>query len=60
MDTTPVYLSKTLWLNVIIAVIAFFPGAQSYVTAHPALVPTVIAAANFALRFLTNSKLSLS
>lgn len=58
--TIPPYLSKTLWTNAIIAAVAFFPGAQAYVTAHPMIVVEVLAGVNIVLRILTKSKLSLS
>lgn len=53
------YLSKTLWINAIVAAVAFFPGAQTYVQAHPALLIDVFAGINFALRFFTKNAIGL-
>lgn len=55
-----VYQSKTLWLNLIMAGVAFFPEVQVVVSEHPEIMMAVFAAANFALRLFTKSKIELS
>lgn len=53
------YLSKTLWTNLILAVVAFFPGAQSFVASNPDVFMWAFAVVNIILRFATKDKLEL-
>lgn len=53
------FLSKTNWLNFVMATAAFFPEAQAFIVGHPGLSVGVLAGANILLRLVTKSKLSL-
>lgn len=53
------YESKTLWTNLVMAVLAFFPGTQSFVAGNPELFVWVFAGVNVLLRFLTKDKIQL-
>lgn len=59
MDTKQPWQSKTIWVNFALAVVAFFPGAQDYVAAHPMLATEVIFGVNVLLRFVTQGKVQL-
>lgn len=59
-NSKPVYLSKTLWVNLIMAVGAFIPGVGEWIQAHPDLFAGVFAVINVILRLLTKDKLSIS
>lgn len=60
MDPKAPYLSKTLWTNLIVAAVAFFPAAQSYVSAHPLAIVEAFAVVNFVLRLVTKNAISLN
>jgi len=53
-------LSKTLWINVLMAVLAFLPGVDAVVKANPEVVALVITAVNFVLRLITKTQLTIS
>lgn len=53
-------LSKTLWMNLIVAAAAFIPVAQSYISGHPSVFAIGFAAANFILRLVTKQAIGLS
>jgi len=54
------WLSKTLWVNAIVAVGALFaPGASDYIASHPDLVVGVFAVVNMVLRLVSKDKLSI-
>lgn len=53
MENKSVLQSKTIWVNLIFAIAAFFPSVQTYITAHPELIPTVFAVLNIGLRLIT-------
>ena len=60
METKPIYLSKTLILNAIVAVLAIVsPTVSSYIANHPSEVAFAFSAINIVLRLVTNSKLEL-
>lgn len=59
MDTKKPYLSKTLWLNLIIAISAFFPVVQHFITTHSEQVMIGFSLLNMGLRTVTKDKLSL-
>ena len=52
--------SKTLWLNLVIAIIAFFPEISIMVKENPEYSMTFFALVNFALRLITKGKIELS
>lgn len=53
MDNKSVLQSKTIWVNLIMAVAAFFPSVQTYISAHPELIPTAFAVLNILIRLVT-------
>lgn len=54
------FLSKTLWMNLVVAIAAFFPSVQSYIASNPMVTVMAFAGANFVLRLLSKDKLTLS
>lgn len=58
-DKKLAYQSKTLWVNLILAVCAFFPNVQEYISAHPELFTTVFAVLNIILRVVSKSGLQI-
>ena len=61
MDGKKPYLSKTLWFNAIVAILALaWPAGQEFVTGNPELFSTVIAGVNILLRFITKDQIKLS
>lgn len=58
--TKPAYLSKTLWVNALLAVSALFvPSINEWVVVNPDSVAIVFTVVNFALRLITKDKISL-
>ena len=53
-------LSKTLWINVIMAALAFVPVANTWVVAHPEVTMLFFAGVNFLLRLITKDKITLN
>jgi hypothetical protein len=54
------WLSKTLWLNAIVALGALFaPGVSEYIAAQPDVVVGVFAVVNMILRIVSKDKLSI-
>jgi len=51
------YLSKTLWVNALVAVAPFFGNVSNYVTADKVMM--VLAVVNMALRLVTKEKVQL-
>lgn len=58
MENKVIWKSKTLWVNLILAGVAFFPGVREHIDANAAV--QIIAGVNFLLRFWTDGKLQLS
>lgn len=54
-----IFVSKTFWLNVIAGAIALGSGQLGF-TLDPKLSTALIAIANIAMRFLTNSPVSVT
>lgn len=50
--------SKTLWINLILAILAFFPQFREFVTAEH--IGTIFTVVNIVLRFVTKEKLTLT
>ena len=59
MNTTKPWLSKTIWLNVIIAVAAFVPVVRDWIAGHSEIVLIAIAGAGSILRVVTNGKIGI-
>ncbi len=57
MNKKNAFKSKTLWVNFIAAIIAFFPGVSNSFT--PDQIMGLMAGANILLRIVTKDKLGL-
>lgn len=53
------WLSKTVWINLALALSAFYPPIGDWMTGHGELVGVAFAALNVVLRALTKDKLSI-
>ena len=58
MEGKAILDSKTIWVNAILAIAAFFPGVSQVVTADVAI--QLIAFINIVLRFLTKGSIGLN
>jgi hypothetical protein len=52
-------LSRTIWLQILLFALAFFPPALAWLKANPVEAVAVIGAANVLLRFITSGKISI-
>lgn len=55
----PSYLSKTLWVNLLLALAPFIPGASDFVAANPDIAMSIVAGVNLILRLITKDKIVL-
>ncbi len=54
------WLSKTIWVNLIVAVAAMvYPPVQDYIVAHPEVVMLVFSAVNIVLRLVTKDAIQI-
>lgn len=60
MPTKSVWLSKTLWVNLVLAVLAFIPAVSEVVKNHPDYVIAAFSVINMVLRLVSHGKLELS
>jgi hypothetical protein len=60
METKPAYLSKTVWMNLIIAASAFFPPVQEWVVSHPDMVMIGWSVVNILLRFVSGKEVTIA
>lgn len=52
--------SVTLWSNLVMAGVAFFPSVSEFLVANPTILPTVMAGVNMLIRiFLTKKEVKL-
>jgi hypothetical protein len=51
--------SKTLIVNLIMAVVPFLPGGEEFVQANPDMVMTGLALVNIVLRLITKDKVEI-
>lgn len=58
-ETKPAYLSKTVLVNLIVAIAAFFPSVQAYISAHPEIFTYGFVIINIALRAITKSQIQI-
>ena len=52
-----IWQSKTLWMSLIVAILAFFPSVQIFATKNPEAVGTILGLVFSALRLLTKGKI---
>jgi len=55
----PWWVSKTMWTNLLIAMAAFFPPIQDWISKNPEQMVWVWAGINLVLRFISKGKISL-
>ncbi len=53
------WLSKTLWVNLLLALAAFSPSAQEFLQGRPDIALIIPALINVVLRLVTKDKLSV-
>ncbi len=53
------YQSKTLWVNLVMAVAAFIPGVGEWVSQNAEAAGAIVAGINAVLRLITKEKVSL-
>jgi hypothetical protein len=51
--------SKTLWVNLVMAVAAFIPGVGEMISQNPEAAGSLVAVVNVILRLVTKEKVSL-
>lgn len=54
------YESKTLWVALVAAIAAFFPGVQGWISAHAEAYGMILAGVFAGLRMVTKGKISIS
>lgn len=59
MDAKKPYLSKTLWLTVIVSIAALIPGVGEYVSKNVEVVGLLLGAVFAGLRLVTKGKISI-
>lgn len=52
-----IFLSKTLWMNLVMAIAAFFPVIHEWITANPETYAMAWSVINVGLRLLTKKEL---
>lgn len=61
LDPKKPWLSKTLWVNALMAALALIPGpAHEWAVAHQDLMMMVVTGVNMLLRLVTKDKIGLS
>ncbi len=60
METKPAWQSKTLWVNLILALAAFIPGIGGWIAAHPDMLGIAFAVINVGLRLITKKEITIS
>lgn len=61
MDAKSPLLSKTLWVNLVLALSAIFvPSVGAFIQAHPDVTAVVFAGINMVLRLVTKKPIEIS
>ncbi len=60
METKPAYQSKTVWISLIMAIGAFFPVVQNFITGQPLIFAEIMSGVFLVLRFISKDKISIS
>jgi len=58
-ESKATWLSKTMWMNMLVAIAAFLPPVQDYIGKHPETFVWVLTVANMILRFISKGKIVL-
>ena len=53
------FLSRTLWTNFIVALVAFFPVANEWIAGNPLFFTIAFSVVNMFLRFITKDPLKV-
>lgn len=59
MESKKTYLSKSVWLGLVVGIAGFFPYASGWIAANPELVSHGLGALIIVLRVVTEKKLEL-
>lgn len=59
METKPVWQSKTVLMNLIFAIAAFFPPMSGWLNAHPDYVIFAFSLLNMGLRLISKGKIEI-
>lgn len=59
METKKPWQSKTIWINIVCALLPLVPQLRNYVALYPDLSVTLITGVNLLLRVVTKNKISL-
>lgn len=59
LETKKPWQSKTVWMNFLIALAAFFPTAQEWIAGNPEAFAGIVTVLNMGLRFASKDKVSL-
>lgn len=57
MESKKPWLSKTIWINVILALVSFYPPVHDYLKANPEAFAMVFAVVNVILRLITKKEI---
>jgi len=60
METKNPLQSKTVWVNAIMAIAAFFPQVQSTLQSNPTILVIGFSLINIALRLITKKEITIS
>jgi hypothetical protein len=58
-ESKRLYKSKTVWVNLVMAVAAFIPGVGEWVSQNAEAAGAIVAGINVVLRLVTKEKVSL-
>lgn len=58
-ETKPAWQSKTVWINILLAVVPFIPGAAPYVQ-NPEIMGALFAVVNIVLRLVSKGSVSIA
>jgi hypothetical protein len=59
METKKPWQSKTNWVALLIALAAFFPDAQKFISENPQVFAMGLSGVMFVLRFITKDKIQI-
>jgi len=59
-EVKPIWQSKTVWVNLILALSAFIPGVGHFVRANPESVMAIFSVINVILRLVTKDKVQIA
>jgi hypothetical protein len=60
MESKKPWLSKTIWMNLMLAVAPFIPGASEWMASNASVLISAFAVLNMVLRLVSKDKIGLS